>query len=453
MDKNEMTAVLGALERINRSLDERFEKDADLYIAPEQVEKLKHLICLGNYLQIVKECTLKKYSANVLANVLIKNAWLMRNNRYNLLQPIFDECDYSYLQNIMRDGVFDNKIEMPSEFRLQLIATFLEKGEPLMCRQILGQKLLFLNHPMLKAICVRQALKDEPIINRYRLFNEYVKQNKNILTREDKVAKLFPAKDFTDNLRAQIFEDQIKQATDATYFWLNRLGAADILFMMEQYKKFCRLNSSNLNECKNVFGRLQILYKNDFETFAKKFAEACTCMDGNRKERLAHSFLNRIQNKDEEQFLRDALDDYNIILEEKGTLANIEEIARRLTTDADYQYRKAVGYLTASFDKKYYSDYENNLNQIYRLVPLSRFEDFCLNLVKFKHWHLGYLLYAIKHLVPTGANKNNPIVSELLEYIRDKDILRTNKYNSNIGEIIEFVKTKDFDLFTRLKQF
>lgn len=454
MDANEMKTVLDALERINRSLDERFEKNADLYIAPEQVEKLKHLIRLGNYPQIVKECALKKYSANVLANVLIKNAWLMHKSQYFILQPIFDECDYSYLHAVMNDGVFSNKIEMPSGFRRQLLTTFLKRSSTKLCRKMLelNPPLLFLYDSELRAICVRQALAGEPILERYRLFNDYVKQSKNIL-QEKIVAELFPAEDFTNELRERIFKDHIESSTDATQFWMNRLSAADIPFIMAQFKNICRRNSSDWPFCQKVFGNLYPLCKYDFETFAKKFAEACDCMDDWRKEKLAQSFINRVQDNKQEKFLRDELDQYDITPKEKGNLADVDGIIKFMNEDTYPQFNKRISYLTASFDKKYHDDYENILEQIRSEVLSQRFEKFCLSLVKYKRfWQPDYLLYAIDHLVPDDADKNHPIVKELLEHIRDKNILKQQR-DKNIGRVTDFVKAKDFDLFTQLKQF
>lgn len=448
-----MASVLDALNRINRSLDERFEKNADLYLAPEQTEKLKHLIYLGNYPQIVKEFTLKKYSAEALANVLIKNAWLMWKSNYKLLDPIFEACDYRYLRGVMQEGVFDNKIEIPSEFRLQLIVLFLDKGESTMCRQMLGQKLLFMNHPRLKAICVRQAFKDAPILERYRLFNDYAAKNMNILTEAATLKELFPAEEFTDKLRSQIFEEHLKEYSPLWNFWVNLMTAADIPFFMEQFKKYCRLNSSNLPACKNLFARLNPIAKNDFETFAEKFAEACACMDGFKKEKLARRLLNIIKDKQEDIF-RVALNRHGIEGGDKGKLADEEEITERLCTDNDFLYNKEVFWLVASFDKKYSDDCENVLNRIRGEVSdRNRFKNFCLTLVKSKFWQLRYLVYVIEELVPAAADKNDPFVKELLTHIHDKDLLRKNRFDPNIKKVLDFVKMKDFDLFTRLKQF
>lgn len=451
MEKSEMEDVLDALSRINRSLDERFEKNADLYIAPDQVEHLKQLIYKGSYQLLVKEFNLKKYSAKVLANVLIKNAWLMRYSRYDLLEPIFLNCDIRYLYSVMKDGVFDNKIDMPPEFRLQLITIFLEKGDSRMCRQMLEQKLSLLNHPQLKAICVKQALKDEPILIRYQLFNDYVNENKNVLTQESIVAQLFPAKDFTDDLLKHIFEEQIKSSTSMSRFWTNRLTVKNIPYIMEQFKKYCRLNSSNLSEVKDVLSRLYPIAKNDFNTFADKFAEACTFMDGDKKAGLAESCISRISDGDNEQILKNALSQYGINAE-RGELADLEKIIEILNIGGR-RYSKAEGYLAVSFDKKYYSDCYNKLKEIYQEVPDSIFEEFCLKLVKSKSWHLKYLLYVIKELVPDDADKNDPLVRQLLKHIQDKDILRKYRLDRNLRPIINFVREKDFDLFTKLRSF
>lgn len=450
MNKTEMESVVNALDRINRSLDERFEKNADLYIAPEQVEKLKRLIYLGNYKQIVKECTLKKYSAEVLANVLVKNAWLMRVNNFALLQPIFEECNYDYLKSIMYDGVFDNKIDMPPQFRLQLIFTFLKKGDSAMCQKMLKQKLLFLNHPKLKAICLRQALKDEPIAERYSRFNDYVKKNRNILTQESILAPLFPSEEFTDELRLKILmENIINQASGSWHFWIMRFGKEDIPFIMRVFKRFCLKNSSNLSTCKNLIGALYPLSKSDFETFADKFADACTCMDGDKKIRLAEGFLNRLEvDSSEETILQGALDRRGIKDIARGSLADMDTISERLSQDPPDYYEKAANWLATSFDKQYYNDCENKLDGLRQVVPQDRFEDFCLRLVKGKFSHLRYLIYAIENLIP-----NDALIRALLNHIEDKNILQKNIKAPNINKVVDFVRTHDFDLFRRLNPF
>lgn len=451
MDKIEMEAVVGALKRINRCLDERFEKDADLYLAPEQVEEIKKLIYSGKYDKLVKECSpvLKKFSPRVMVNVLVKNAWLMRNSKYETLRPIFDACEYNYFRKVMTD-VFENRIDMPTEFRFWLIANCLEKNSAADCRRMIAQKSIFLNHPTLKAICIRQILKDEPIDKRYRQFNDYVADSKNLLTQEDIVNSLFPSSNFTDAIRNLIFDEHIKQASAMSRFWVSKLEASDIPFIMGKFKEFCRQHSSHFTECADILGRLYLISKKNFSDFAERFAAACACMDGNQKAKLARSCLGRTSTEDS-KILQAALTKHGIGNVEKGELADTNKIIEILS--GNFLSGRALGFLVASFDGKYRDDYENTLEQIRQKTSENNFVKFCCALFKFKYWQLTYLVYAIDKLIPAGADKNNPLVKEILEHIRDKNILREFKFDKNIAHVIAFVKEKDYSLFEQLTRY
>lgn len=451
MDKNEMEAVVGALKRINRCLDERFEKDADLYLAPEQVEEIKKLIYGGKYDKLVKECSpvLKKFSPRVMVNVLVKNAWLMRKSKYETLRPIFDACEYNYFRKVMTD-VFENRIDMPTKFRFWLIATCLEKNSAADCRRMIAQKSIFLNHPTLKAICIRQILKDEPIDKRYRQFNDYVDDSKNLLTQEDIVNSLFPSSDFTDTIRSLIFNEHIKQASDMSRFWVGRLEASDIPFIMGKFKEFCRQHSSHFTECADILGRLYPISKKNFSDFAERFAAACACMDGNQKAKLARSCLGRTSTEDSKT-LQAALIKQGISNVEKGDLADTDKIIEILS--GNFLNGRKLGYLVHSFDAKYRDDYENTLEQIRQKTSENHFVKFCCALFKIKYWRLDYLVYVIDKLIAPGTDKNDPLVKEVLEHIHDKNILREFKFDKNYGRIIAFVKEKDFSLFEQLTRY
>lgn len=454
MDRNEMDAVIGALKRINRCLDERFEKDADLYIAPEQVEDTKKIIYKGNYAKIAKACSpqLKLFSPRAMVNVLVKNAWLMRNTFYEKLRPVFEACEFSYLQSVMNDGVLDNKIDMPSSFRFWLISFYLNESTAQDCRQMLKQNAIFLNHPILKAICVKRALKDEPIDKRYRQFNDYVAANKSILTQSKIVAELFPHAEITDSIRALIFNEHLVQESPASNFWVNRLNADDIAFIMGKYKEYCRQNSSNARVCQDVLGRIYYsLGKKNFQEFATRFAAACACMDGEQKKYLAKSCMSRTQaDSDESKILQDALNRYGIGNVEKGTLADVDKIIEILSSNS---YRRALGYVALSFDKQYFSDCENTLNTIREEIDEDVFVEFCCALFQSSHWRLNYLLYAIDNLVPPNARKNNPnhpLVRRILNHIENKDLLRQAHPGALLDRVKLFVKDQDFALFGKL---
>ena len=303
----------------------------------------------------------------------------------------------------------------------------------------------------MKAICIRQILKDEPINKRYRQFNDYVADSKNLLTQDDIVNSMFPSSDLTDAIRNLIFNEHIKQASDMNRFWVDKLEAKDIPFVMDKFKEFCRQNSSHFKECADVLSRLYPISKKNFSDFAERFAVACACMDGNNKEKLARSCLRRT-NSEETKTLQAALTKYGIGNVEKGELADTNKIIEILS-GGNFGAGRTLGYLVASFDAQYHSDYENTLAKVRQATSGERFGKFCCALFKIKHWRLGYLVYAIDNLIPAGANKNNPLVKEVLEHVRDKNILREFKLDKNIGRVIAFVKEKDFALFEQLTRY
>ena len=93
MDTEEQKALFDALQRVERSLDERFEKDVSLYIPVEAVEDIKEQLYKGNYDYINNLYKARKYSAEILTNVVIKNAWLMPNKKYAALKSVINECN------------------------------------------------------------------------------------------------------------------------------------------------------------------------------------------------------------------------------------------------------------------------------------------------------------------------------------------------------------------------
>ncbi len=444
MDKKDFDEIFDALQRINKCLDERFEKNAELYISPEQVEELKFLIYNGDYAQIVKKYSLKIFSPHVLANVLIKNAWLMKDENCAELQPIFENCDAKYLLDVM-DGVFDNKIEMPSSFRLWLISIYLKKLNAAACQNILNQNLRFLNNPALKAICLAQILKNFPLEKRYKTFNAYVKQSENLLTQEKIFADLFSAEEFTDAIRNSVFDEYIEKDSPASRFWINRLSAGDIPFVLQKFKKYCRANSSDLKTCRGVLSRLSWISQKDFPTFAKNFAGACDCMDADFKAGLAESQLNRVSGQDE-KILLEELAKYGIVDVKKKKLLTLDEIINSLNnsvlTDGNYRF------LVSSFTKNYGRNYQDNLNKIKANVTNDKFKEFCCRLVELTsqkpQYNIRYIIYAIE-------NFNSPDVHKrLLKHIEDKNIFNTCRNISGIDKVKTFVRQKDFELFKKL---
>lgn len=463
MDKSEMGAIYNALERINKCLDERFEANAKFYIAPEHVEKLKKLIYIGNYPQLVKHCfVLKTFSAEVMANVLIKNAWLMKKNpKYCQLKQIFETCDNRYLQSVMRDGgVFENKLDMPSAFRLILIEIFLNRADPMMCRQILSQNVRFLNRPRLRAACIVKAIKDEPSVSRYLLFKKYVNEKPGLLTEENILKELFPPKDITDSLKEEFFKD-LGADFKFSKFLINRLSKDDAEYIFNAFYKFCRSNPTSTDKADKILPHLFNLARKDSEKnirlLATYLAKSFYVLDGQgAKIRLAGKAMNQIKLEEESFFIQEFAK-YRINVEnvEKRGLANLDGIIEALNEDRITQgkYR----YLVKSFKDQYSDDYLNKLEELRQQVyDEDVFKEFCFYLVELTHYNhkinMQYLTYFIENLIETTDDKFD-LVKRILKYIEDNNIFNTCRNINGIHQVRAFVKEKDFELFSRLTQF
>lgn len=461
MEKDEMKAVVDALARINRSLNERFEKDANLYIPAERIEKIKHLVYLGNYQQIAKECLeLKMYSPEAMANVLIKNAWLMKNSRYNILQPIFVNCNYHYLQRVMSDGVFDNKLEMPTGFRLMLITIFLENADAYLCQQMLTQNLPFLNRPELRAVCVVSAIKELPPMECYIKFKEYTKEAPSILTQSRLLKKAFSKDFFTPEVKSAIFENDLGNIHNLASFWTECLGVDDAAFMFQRFVNHCRQNPTDLDSANKVLPYLFELARKNTEhnmpLLAQYFAEACAAMDGNNKSNLASRGLSRVKSEEEPIFEREL--SAKGISGEKNELKDLNGIIelmneRRLT-------QGLCGFLVKSFKKNYDSTYEQSLNEIAEEVDANDFALFCCYMVRLTdrnpRQNMKYLLYVVENVIQGDCNYDNDkvdVVNLMLKHIENNNIFQKCSNIPGIDKVKSFVRENDFDLFSHLTAF
>jgi len=462
MNKEEMDSIVNALNRINRSLDERFEKDADLYIPAERVEKLKNLIYLGNYKEIVKECVeLKIFSSEGMANVLIKNAWLMRkNSKYDELRMVFQNCDYRYFQSVMTEGVFENKFEMPSEFRLLLLSIFLSQADSVTCQHMLEQNLLFLNQPKLRAICVAHAIKDFPPLERYRKFKSYAQISPNLLTQSKELKKFFGEDFFTDDVKNAIFDEDFGRDHQLSSFWVNCLKSDDAEYMFSRFLNLCKRNSGNI---KAVSEFLQYIFslgrKNEEKNMpllAEYFAESCNAMDGFLKSKLAEKGMLKVSNKYEAIF-QQALASKGIQVEKKEPLPDLDEIIDKMNEHLRPSNSNLYRFLIVAFVKQYANDYAQSLDRIGEEVSPEVFAEFCCQLVERTErnilQNMKYLIYVIDNLI---SNNNGNVYNveqisrRMLRHIENFDMFHTCKNEKGIEKIKTFVKDKDFNLFRKL---
>lgn len=455
MNTEELNEIFNALNRINRSLDERFTKDADFYIEQEQIEVLKDLIYRGEYDKIAEN-----FNSRVVLNWIVKNAWLIKNENYAVLQKIFDDCPDDYLKIIMSQDFFDNKIEMPASFRFWLLSNYLKRLNEKACSDMLQDNLTFLNQPTLKAICVAQILKNKSIEERYKIFNEYSIQSPNLLSQEKIFAQIFSK--LNDAVRNFIFENHFAKETPASKFWADILSAEDIPFMMEKFKRYCQTHSSNLDACKDVDVRLFWISTKNFPVYAKGFAAACSCMirtkNINLQKALAIYELNHFSKREQEKNqLKAELAKVGITDIEGGGLFNFDEIKERLNYHgansekllSDNVYR----FLAVSFKKTCASE---DLKKLFREVKYrERFEKLCCLLIKFtdSNYQLNFdYINCMVQIIPQETNKYNPLVSYLLDFIANNNILRRYK-NFGTYNIEKFFREKDFGRFVKIAHF
>lgn len=113
------------LQKINASLNKRFEKDADLYISRQDEYEIKKHLCNEAYGAIINMAKAKGISHEIIVKVIMRNAGVLNINAKDTkklgkfkreLQCIFDDVNYKSLQYIMED-VLSNNIYMPKELR------------------------------------------------------------------------------------------------------------------------------------------------------------------------------------------------------------------------------------------------------------------------------------------------------------------------------------------------
>lgn len=462
MDEKDVVALADAYGRINDSLNERFEQDIRLYIPMEGLENLKKMIYHGEYDKLVEKYTLKKYSAEVLANVWIKNAWLMRKKASQKdMDTIFNNCDMSYLSHIMEESIFDNKIEMPRKFRSQLIISYLKRLDANACKAMLESNLQLFNNPEYKAVCIYMILKDLPIETRYNDFTEYINRWPNILQYEEIVDKIFSKQDINNStLYQDIFTRYIATSNRkqlAYDFWMGKInidGAEKILLLL---KEEFRRHASDIKYGKMIITNILPLLRRFPNELSDTFAEACMALDLNTRENIAQRLLQRFHDKKVHRAYANAFEQYGIKdnQDTDNELADIDQISDHL--DNDWNLDHAIGYLIISFDKQYRSSYRNSLQELYiRSNDVDAYDKFIVALGERRLESFPqYMAYAVRNVDP-GDHES---IKKALKVLEDNDYIRSGKPKQGKGyadkmkaynDICDFIRMNDFNLFKKL---
>lgn len=461
MEEAEKERLIDAYRRIDQCLNGRFEKDVRLYLPMEDIEELKKIIYQGKYEKIIDKFNLKRqrYSAEVLANVIIKNAWLMKDDKaFRILRPIFEECDIDYFSAIMNDGILNHTIEMPKKFRTNIILMYLKRLDADTCKKLLAENPLFLNDMSFRSACIYPILKDKSLADRYAAFNDYVKKWPGLLEVSSDYKELFPKEQVNEEGFCHlIFENQVISDSnfELNQFWINKLNIDGLKIILSLLKDYFRDNASNQKKGKNVVSRLFVVINRDLSALpelADAFVTACTNLDKTTCNKVIQYYCEKTKSPEAKKILQQVLDRHAIHIDQrKNELQDIEGITEILN-DNRYISDGLMGYLVISFYKQYQKEYLSCLSDIQsNCNNENNFNDFAYELATRRlQVFPNYMLYLLEYVVPYDEKIKN----KCLQYFKDHDILREKgklKLSKKVVQAItDFIKSNDFELFKKL---
>ena len=111
------------LQKINASLNKRFEKDADLYISKQDEYEIKKNLCNEAYGGVVDMAKAKGISNDIIVKVIMRNAGVLDVKDIGKfkkeLRPILENANYNALSYMMED-VLGNNVYMQKKLRHEL---------------------------------------------------------------------------------------------------------------------------------------------------------------------------------------------------------------------------------------------------------------------------------------------------------------------------------------------
>lgn len=117
------------LQKINASLNKRFEKDADLYISKQDEYEIKKNLCNGAYGGVMDMARAKGISHDILVKVIMRNASVLNVKNIHKfkkeLKPILEDANYRTLSYMMED-VLSGNIYMQKKVRHVLFSYYME---------------------------------------------------------------------------------------------------------------------------------------------------------------------------------------------------------------------------------------------------------------------------------------------------------------------------------------
>lgn len=116
------------LQKINASLNKRFEKDADLYISKQDEYEIKKNLCNEAYGGVVDMAKAKGISNDIIVKVIMRNAGVLDVKDIGKfkkeLRPILERANYKALVYMMED-VLGNNVYMQKKLRHVLFTYYM----------------------------------------------------------------------------------------------------------------------------------------------------------------------------------------------------------------------------------------------------------------------------------------------------------------------------------------
>lgn len=116
------------LQKINASLNKRFEKDADLYISKQDEYEIKKNLCNEAYGGVTDMAKAKGISHDIIVKVIMRNAGVLNVKHIDKfrreLKPILEDANYRALSYMMED-VLSGNIYMQKKVRHVLFSCYM----------------------------------------------------------------------------------------------------------------------------------------------------------------------------------------------------------------------------------------------------------------------------------------------------------------------------------------
>lgn len=125
----DQVVISDTLQKINASINRRFEKEADLYISKQDEFELKRLLCNNLYPAVINMSVGKDISLEIILKVIVRNAGLLSipsaKKFENGLKQVLDNVQYEAVAYMMED-VLNNTICMDKKLKHLLFSYYVK---------------------------------------------------------------------------------------------------------------------------------------------------------------------------------------------------------------------------------------------------------------------------------------------------------------------------------------